>query len=99
MPGPGAEEEDPLAGNTRYTRVRDLGEGTYGSVGLYRYQASPDAPFAEVAVKKATACAPEAWALVEREVRNHRTLRHPHVIRFKEVGLCSSGTGLYLALE
>ncbi len=92
--------EDPLAGNPNYTRIKDLGRGTYGSVGLYAYRVGPAT--SEVAVKSIeVACwAPDGWDLLEREVRNHRKLRHPHVIRFKEVGLCHSASlSVYLALE
>lgn len=26
---------------------------------------------------------------VEREIQNHRTLMHPHIVQFKEVGCCA----------
>ncbi|WVZ91018.1 hypothetical protein U9M48_037251, partial [Paspalum notatum var. saurae] len=76
----------------RYEHVRDIGSGNFGVARLMRGRATGDL----VAVK----CIPRGDKVdenVQREVVNHRALRHPHVIRFKEVIL--TPTHLAITME
>ncbi|KAJ1266065.1 hypothetical protein BS78_08G122500 [Paspalum vaginatum] len=76
----------------RYEHVRDIGSGNFGVARLMRSRATGNL----VAVKYIPR-GEKVDENVQREVINHRTLRHPHVIRFKEVIL--TPTHLAITME
>ncbi|PKA56829.1 Serine/threonine-protein kinase SAPK7 [Apostasia shenzhenica] len=73
----------------KYEVVRELGSGNFGVARLMRHKETKQL----VAMK----CIPRGHKIdenVAREIINHRSLRHPNIIRFKEVAL----TPTYLAI-
>ncbi|OEL22878.1 Serine/threonine-protein kinase SAPK9 [Dichanthelium oligosanthes] len=76
----------------RYEYVRDIGAGNFGVALLMRHRATGDL----VAIKYIQR-GDKIDKNVLREVVNHRTLRHPNVVRFKEVFL--TPTHLAIAME
>lgn len=75
---------DPLKETTRYQKIQDLSNGAFGFVQLARNIETMDL----VAVKFIER-GDRVNRYVEAEILNHRMLRHPHVIEFKEVFLTS----------
>ncbi|CAD6341687.1 unnamed protein product, partial [Miscanthus lutarioriparius] len=63
----------------RYEPVRDIGSGNFGVARLMRNRATGDL----VAVKYIDR-GDKIDENVKREIINHRSLRHPNIIRFKE---------------
>lgn len=75
-------DQDPLVEHERYHCVENLNSGTFGCV-LKAIDQTTQKP---VAIK----LLPRGERIhggVEREILNHKVLRHPHVIQFKEVFL------------
>ncbi|CAL8464870.1 g4405 [Coccomyxa elongata] len=85
-----ANIQDPLAGHPRYTKIRDLNRGSYGFVQL----AYDKTTGMEVAIKFLQRGERLASVYVEREIVNHSSLLHPHIVQFKEAFL----TREYLAI-
>ncbi|CAD7697206.1 unnamed protein product [Ostreobium quekettii] len=86
MKPPGGHDYDVLEGNTRYKKIRDLNQGTFGFVQLA--WDTKTTPHQQVAVKFMER-GDKVTKYVEREIINHRMLLHPHIIQFKEVFLTS----------
>lgn len=83
MANAGARQiSDPLEGSTKYSFRQALNAGTFGFVNLYKNNVSGE----DVAIKFLER-GEKVNRYVEFEVMNHRILRHPHVIEFKEVFL------------
>lgn len=76
----GQNAVDPLAGHPKYEKIQDLNAGAFGFVQLCRNKQTSE----QVAIKFIER-GDRVNRYVEAEVLNHRTLRHPHVIEFKEV--------------
>lgn len=68
--------------NGRYQLGRNLNEGHFGKVKL-----AYDKEKKEYVAVKFIPRGPQVTEYVEREILNHRTLCHPHIISFKEVFL------------
>lgn len=81
--------EDPLQGHSKYERVEEVNSGSFGLV----LKASDKTQKTPVAIKLLPR-GPQIHNGVEREILNHKSLKHPHVIQFKEVFL----TEKYLAI-
>ncbi|KGL77497.1 Non-receptor tyrosine-protein kinase TYK2, partial [Tinamus guttatus] len=79
---------DPSVFQRRYLKkIRDLGEGHFGRVGLYRYDPGNDGTGELVAVKALKGgCSPGLVAAWRREVAILRTLYHEHIVKYK--GCC-----------
>jgi serine/threonine-protein kinase SRK2 len=73
---------DPLKDSTRYKKVQDLSSGSFGFVQLCKNLKTQ-----ELVAIKFIERGERVNKYVETEVLNHRMLRHPHVIEFKEVFL------------
>ncbi|WVZ68021.1 hypothetical protein U9M48_017012, partial [Paspalum notatum var. saurae] len=89
--GGGAEAEVEVAMD-KYEAVRDIGSGNFGVARLMRNRETREL----VAVK----CIERGRRIDEnvyREIINHRSLRHPNIIRFKEVIL--TPTHLMIVME
>lgn len=74
MAAKGAVSIDPLIGEPYLRKVRDLGAGSFGYVGLYQRQGF-GVPNEEVALK----CLPVRvvdYTMIKREVRSHCSLNH-----------------------
>lgn len=82
---------NPLEGHTRFRKLKDLNSGSFGFVCLALDTASGE----EVAIKFLP-LAPPLSENVEREILNHRTLLHHHVIQFKGVFLTTDHLGIVL---
>lgn len=82
-------EQNPLDGNKRYTKIADLNSGSFGFV----VKAVNNATKKVVAIKFLLR-GEHIQQYVEREILNHKTLRHPHVVQFYEVFLTTD----YLAI-
>ncbi|EFJ43983.1 hypothetical protein VOLCADRAFT_43640, partial [Volvox carteri f. nagariensis] len=88
---------DPLAGHPHYSKVKDLGIGSFGSVALYQRKEGRGEP-SLCAVKFMPRSGPGVDVnLIQREIQSHRVLRHPHVIRFKQLGL--TNTHIFMCME
>ncbi|PNW76806.1 hypothetical protein CHLRE_11g477000v5 [Chlamydomonas reinhardtii] len=88
---------DPLLGNAQYCKVKDLGIGSFGSVALYTRNEGRGEP-SLCAVKFMNRSGPGVDInLIQREIQSHRVLRHPHVIRFKQLGL--TPTHIFMCME
>ncbi|GLI69926.1 hypothetical protein VaNZ11_014654 [Volvox africanus] len=88
---------DPLVGEPFLKKVKDLGSGSFGHVGLYQRHGL-GVPPEDVALK----CLPVRvvdYTMVKREVRSHCSLNHPHVILFKRLGLTADRRYLYMMME
>lgn len=75
----------------KYEVVRDLGSGNFGVARLMRHKETKEL----VAVKYI----PRGQKIdenVAREIINHRSLRHPNIIRFKEVVLTPTHLGIVM---
>ncbi|KAK9841023.1 hypothetical protein WJX81_006268 [Elliptochloris bilobata] len=99
MAAPGPAKAEPLLGHPKYRKVADLARGTFGFV-----QLAEDLTTGEHLAIKARFCqdrTPEfvprgekITKYVEREIINHKQLKHPHVVELREVFL----TAEYLAI-
>eukprot|EP00250_Pteridium_aquilinum_P002663 c12886_g1_i1 orf=407-1489(-) len=97
--GPGAA---PLVGssldipilhdNDRYEHVKDIGSGNFGVARLMRDKVSK-----ELVAVKYIERGDKIDENVRREIVNHRSLRHPNIVRFKEVFL--TPTHLAIVME
>ncbi|KAJ7299422.1 hypothetical protein O6H91_Y234700 [Diphasiastrum complanatum] len=76
----------------RYELMRDLGSGNFGSAKLMR-----DKNTRELLAVKYIERGVKIDENVQREIINHRLLRHPNIVRFKEVLL--TPTHLAIAME
>ncbi|KAG2499684.1 hypothetical protein HYH03_002619 [Edaphochlamys debaryana] len=98
-----AQAADPLAGDHSLRKLGALGQGSFGSVGLYQRIGLPlDADGYPQDDKVAIKCLPVRcvdFTLVSREVRSHCSLNHPHVILFKRLGLTADRRYIYLMME
>jgi len=79
-----AGNPDPLAETTRYTKIADLSSGSFGFVQLAR-----NTETGELVAIKFIERGDRVNRYVEAEILNHRMLRHPHVIEYKEVFVTS----------
>uniref|UniRef100_A0A3Q2Q4W7 Tyrosine-protein kinase n=1 Tax=Fundulus heteroclitus TaxID=8078 RepID=A0A3Q2Q4W7_FUNHE len=79
---------DPSVFQKRYLKkMRDLGEGHFGKVTLYRYDPSNDGTGEFVAVKalkQETGNAPQGWM---KEIEILKSLYHTNIVKYK--GLCT----------
>jgi len=82
---------DVLGGDShpKYRKIRDLNSGTFGFVELAMDKTTGQ----QVAIKFIER-GDKVTKYVEREIQNHRTLMHPHIVQFKEAFL----TPQYLAI-
>ncbi|GFQ04732.1 serine/threonine-protein kinase srk2e [Phtheirospermum japonicum] len=76
----------------RYELVRDIGSGNFGVARLMR-----DRQTNELVAVKYIERGEKIDANVQREIINHRSLRHPNIVRFKEVIL--TPTHLAIVME
>ncbi|KAF3435349.1 hypothetical protein FNV43_RR22438 [Rhamnella rubrinervis] len=76
----------------RYELVRDIGSGNFGVARLMR-----DKQTEELVAVKYIERGEKIDANVKREIINHRSLRHPNIVRFKEVIL--TPTHLAIVME
>ncbi|XP_038887637.1 serine/threonine-protein kinase SRK2E isoform X1 [Benincasa hispida] len=76
----------------RYELVRDIGSGNFGIARLMR-----DKQTGELVAVKYIERGEKIDANVKREIINHRSLRHPNIVRFKEVIL--TPTHLAIVME
>ncbi|CAL5377294.1 unnamed protein product [Camellia sinensis] len=76
----------------RYELVRDIGSGNFGVARLMR-----DKQTGELVAVKYIKRGDKIDENVQREIINHRTLRHPNIVRFKEVIL--TPTHLAIVME
>eukprot|EP00210_Caulerpa_lentillifera_P003142 g3002.t1 len=75
-------EYNPLEGHEKYQRVSNLNSGTFGFV-LKAIDCTTKQPVAIKLLPRGS----RIHNAVEREILNHKSLTHPHVIQFKEVFL------------
>ncbi|KAI8468224.1 MAG: Snf1-like ser/thr protein kinase [Monoraphidium minutum] len=78
------EHPDPLKETPRYVKIADLSSGSFGFVQLARNTETN-----ELVAIKFIERGDRVNRYVEAEIINHRSLRHPHVIEFKEVFVTS----------
>lgn len=71
---------DPFKGHPRYEKIQDLSAGSFGFVQLCKNKQT-----GELVAIKLMERGDNIKKYVETEILNHRVLRHPHVIEFKEV--------------
>ncbi|XP_039058563.1 serine/threonine-protein kinase SAPK1-like, partial [Hibiscus syriacus] len=76
----------------RYEILKDIGSGNFGVAKLVR-----DKQSGELFAVKYIERGPKIDEHVEREIMNHRSLKHPNIIRFKEVLL--TPTHLAIVME
>ncbi|KAG5535663.1 hypothetical protein RHGRI_023430 [Rhododendron griersonianum] len=89
--GPGADL--PIMHDSdRYDLVRDIGSGNFGVARLMR-----DRHTRELVAVKYIERGDKIDENVQREIINHRSLRHPNIVRFKEVILTT--THLAIVME
>ncbi|KIZ04694.1 Serine/threonine-protein kinase SAPK10, putative [Monoraphidium neglectum] len=81
---PPTERPDPLRESSRYDKIADLSSGSFGFVQLARNTETN-----ELVAIKFIERGDRVNRYVEAEILNHRSLRHPHVIEFKEVFVTS----------
>lgn len=81
-----------LHDDDRYELVKDIGSGNFGVARLMRHKASQ-----ELVAVKFIERGEKIDANVQREIINHRSLRHPNIVRFREVML--SPTHLAIVME
>ncbi|XP_038896559.1 serine/threonine-protein kinase SRK2G-like [Benincasa hispida] len=75
----------------KYEIIKDLGSGSFGVAKLCRNKQTK-----ELVAIKFIERGPKVDENVEREIMNHRSLRHPNVIRFKEVILTPTHLGMVM---
>nr|CAB3466330.1 unnamed protein product [Digitaria exilis] len=90
--GPLAMEMPIMHDGDRYEHVRDIGSGNFGVARLMRNRAT-----GELVAVKYIERGDKIDENVQREIINHRSLRHPNIIRFKEVIL--TPTHLAIVME
>lgn len=80
---------DPTVFQKRYLKkIRDLGEGHFGKVGLYCYDPTNDGTGEMVAVKSLKGgCSPQLLASWKKEIAILKTLYHDNIVKYK--GCCS----------
>lgn len=78
--------------NDRYELVKDIGSGNFGVARLMR-----DKQTRELVAVKYIERGEKIDENVQREIINHRSLRHPNIVRFREVIL--TPTHLAIAME
>ena len=101
------ERPDPLEGHPRYEKLEDLSSGSFGFVLKARDKSANATPPSALSIRdlccreEQRICAikflPRGRTIrryVLREILNHRSLRHPHVVQFYEVFV----TADYLAI-
>ncbi|KAJ3673410.1 hypothetical protein LUZ60_006784 [Juncus effusus] len=76
----------------RYEVIKDIGSGNFGVAKLVR-----DVKSKELFAVKFIERGQKIDEHVQREIMNHRSLRHPHIVRFKEVLL--TPTHLAIVME
>lgn len=76
----------------RYEHLKDIGAGNFGVACLMR-----DKRTKELVAIKYIERGPKIDQNVQREIINHRSLRHPNIVRFKEV--CLTSTHLAIVME
>nr|KAJ0210679.1 hypothetical protein LSAT_V11C400212270 [Lactuca sativa] len=76
----------------RYEELKHIGSGNFGVAKLVKHKQS-----GELYAVKYIERGPKIDEHVEREILNHRSLTHPHIIRFKEVLLTE--THLAIVME
>ncbi|TKY45720.1 Serine/threonine-protein kinase SRK2I [Spatholobus suberectus] len=92
-PATGAAVDMPIMHDSdRYDFVRDIGSGNFGVARLMR-----DKHTQELVAVKYIERGDKIDENVKREIINHRSLRHPNIIRFKEVIL--TPTHLAIVME
>ncbi|MBA0803329.1 hypothetical protein Gohar_013555 [Gossypium harknessii] len=69
----------------RYEILKDIGSGNFGVAKLVR-----DKRTGELYAVKYIERGPKIDEHVQREIMNHRSLKHPNIIKFKEVNIYSS---------
>lgn len=74
--------KDPLEGHPRYEKISDLNSGSFGFV----TKAKDKVTGRTVAIKFLQR-GDRIQRYVEREILNHKSLRHPHVVQFYEIFL------------
>uniref|UniRef100_A0A061R595 Sulfur stress regulator n=1 Tax=Tetraselmis sp. GSL018 TaxID=582737 RepID=A0A061R595_9CHLO len=82
-------EDDPLENHPKYEKIRNLNRGSFGFVQLARRRDTRK----ELAIKFIER-GDKISKNVEREIHNHRSLYHPHIIKFEEVFLTSKYIGI-----
>ncbi|GJM95310.1 hypothetical protein PR202_ga12027 [Eleusine coracana subsp. coracana] len=90
--GPLGMEMPIMHDGDRYEHVKDIGSGNFGVARLMRNRAS-----GELVAVKYIDRGEKIDENVQREIINHRSLRHPNIIRFKEVIL--TPTHLAIVME
>jgi len=84
--------ENPLEQPTphpKYNKVKDLNRGSFGFVQLARRR-----PQGKEFAIKFIERGDKVSKNVEREIHNHRSLHHPHIIKFEEVFLTEKHIGI-----
>ncbi|CAO2815154.1 unnamed protein product [Amaranthus hypochondriacus] len=91
--GGGVNSDMPIMHNSdRYELVKDIGSGNFGVARLMR-----DKTTNELVAVKYIERGEKIDENVQREIINHRSLRHPNIVRFKEVIL--TPTHLAIVME
>ncbi|KAJ0672557.1 putative protein kinase CAMK-OST1L family [Helianthus annuus] len=67
----------------KYEPLKELGSGNFGVARLVRVKKTK-----ELLAVKYIERGSKIDENVQREIINHRSLRHPNIIRFKEVTMC-----------
>ncbi|KAK2446958.1 serine/threonine-protein kinase SRK2E [Trifolium repens] len=75
----------------KYELVKDIGSGNFGVARLMRNKLTK-----ELVAMKYIQRGPKIDENVAREIINHRSLRHPNIIRFKEVVLTPTHLGIVM---
>ncbi|KAK6152692.1 hypothetical protein DH2020_012331 [Rehmannia glutinosa] len=81
----------------RYDLVRDIGSGNFGVARLMRDKQTKELVAVKYFERGDKILAYEIDENVQREIINHRSLRHPNIVRFKEVLL--TPTHLAIVME
>lgn len=84
-----AGRQEPLQHHPKYEKVKDLNSGTFGFVQLCK-----DKTTGELTAIKFIERGEKVTKYVEREIINHRSLMHPHIVQFKEVFLTPQYLGI-----
>eukprot|EP01025_Chloroclados_australasicus_P025094 TRINITY_DN2508_c0_g2_i1.p1 TRINITY_DN2508_c0_g2~~TRINITY_DN2508_c0_g2_i1.p1 ORF type:complete len:355 (-),score=41.31 TRINITY_DN2508_c0_g2_i1:3034-4098(-) len=83
--------KDVLGSNhSRYVKVKDLNQGTFGFVQLCKDKETNE----KVAIKFIKRGEEYISKYVDRELQNHRLLIHPHVVQFKEAFVTDEFLGI-----
>ncbi|KAL2528317.1 Serine/threonine-protein kinase SRK2H [Forsythia ovata] len=75
----------------KYEVVKELGAGNFGVARLMRHKETK-----ELVAMKCIERGRKIDENVAREIINHRSLRHPNIIRFKEVVLTPTHLGIVM---